>query len=71
MEVIYLLIPLSLLFISVAIYVLFWAIKSEQFDDMQGPAHRILMDDQRQRRHDARERDTQSAPAAKKDTPHD
>lgn len=52
MEVIYLLVPLSLVFISIAIYVFFWAIKSEQFDDMEGPAHRILMDDQSQRRRD-------------------
>lgn len=52
MEVIYLLVPLSLAFISIAIYVFFWAIKSEQFDDMEGPAHRILMDDQSQRRRD-------------------
>ncbi|MBQ0715280.1 cbb3-type cytochrome oxidase assembly protein CcoS [Paraperlucidibaca wandonensis] len=52
MEVIYLLVPLSLAFISIGIYVFFWAIKSEQFDDMEGPAHRILMDDQSQRRRD-------------------
>ena len=52
MEVIYLLVPLSLIFVSIAIYVFFWAIKSEQFDDMEGPAHRILMDDQSQRRRD-------------------
>ncbi len=52
MEVIYLLVPLSLVFISIAVYVFFWAIKSEQFDDMEGPAHRILMDDQSQRRRD-------------------
>ena len=36
MEVIYLLVPLSLAFISIGIYVFFWAIKSEQFDDMEG-----------------------------------
>jgi cbb3-type cytochrome oxidase maturation protein len=24
---------------------IFWAIKSSQFDDMEGPAQRILMDD--------------------------
>jgi cbb3-type cytochrome oxidase maturation protein len=23
----------------------FWAVKSDQFDDLEGPAHRILMDD--------------------------
>ncbi len=45
MEIIYLLIPLSLVLIGVIIWALFWAIRSGQFDDMEGPAHRILMDD--------------------------
>jgi cbb3-type cytochrome oxidase maturation protein len=26
--------------------VFWWALKSGQFDDMEGPAHRILMDDE-------------------------
>jgi len=25
---------------------LFWAIKSGQFDDMEGPAHQIIMDEE-------------------------
>ena len=29
----------------VAVAGLVWAIRSGQFDDMEGPAHRILMDD--------------------------
>ncbi|MEO6698206.1 MAG: cbb3-type cytochrome oxidase assembly protein CcoS [Paraperlucidibaca sp.] len=62
MEVIYLLIPLSLAFITVAIYVIYLAIKSDQFDDMEGPAHRILMDDRSQRRHDLAARDALSRP---------
>jgi len=45
MEVIYLLIPLSLVLIGVIIWVFFWAVRSGQFDDLEGPAHRILMDD--------------------------
>jgi len=45
MEIIYLLIPLSLVLIGAIIWALFWAIRSGQFDDMEGPAHRILMDD--------------------------
>lgn len=50
METIYLLIPLSLLFLAAGIGVFFWAVKHQQFDDMEGPAHRILMDDRDQRR---------------------
>ncbi len=45
MEIIYLLIPLSLVLIAAIVWALFWAIRSGQFDDMEGPAHRILMDD--------------------------
>ncbi len=50
MEVIYLLIPLSLLFLGAGIWIFFWAVKHRQFDDMEGPAHRILMDDKEARR---------------------
>lgn len=50
MEIIYLLIPLSLLFLVAGIVIFFWAVKSRQFDDMEGPAHRILMDDRELRR---------------------
>lgn len=45
MSILYLLIPLSLLLLSLAVAVFFWAVKSGQFDDLEGPAHRILFDD--------------------------
>ncbi len=45
MEVIYLLIPIALVLVAVIIGVFFWAVKSGQFDDLEGPAHRILMDE--------------------------
>ncbi|NNG13109.1 MAG: cbb3-type cytochrome oxidase assembly protein CcoS [Halobacteria archaeon] len=45
MEIIYLLIPLSLLLVGLMVWVFFWAVRSGQFDDLEGPAHRILMDD--------------------------
>jgi len=45
MEILYLLIPLGLLVFGVAIWGFLWAVKTGQFDDMEGPAHRILMDD--------------------------
>ena len=45
MEIIYLLVPLAVL-IAIAIVVVFlWAVKSGQFEDLEGPAHRILMDE--------------------------
>jgi cbb3-type cytochrome oxidase maturation protein len=45
MEILYLLIPVALIFVALAIGAFIWAGKSGQFDDLEGPAHRILMDD--------------------------
>ncbi len=45
MEIIYLLIPLSLLLVGLIVWIFIWAINSGQFDDLEGPAHQILMDD--------------------------
>lgn len=46
MDVIYGLIPSMILIGIVLVIVLFWAIKSGQFDDFEGEAHRILMDEE-------------------------
>jgi len=45
MDILYLLIPLSLIIVTAAVFIFFWAVKSGQFDDLEGPAHRILDDD--------------------------
>lgn len=45
MDILYLLIPISLIFVAVVAWVFIWSVKSGQYDDMEGPAHRILMDD--------------------------
>lgn len=45
MEIIFLLIPLSLVLVGGIVCAFFWAVRSGQFDDLEGPAHRILMDD--------------------------
>ncbi|MEJ2612947.1 MAG: cbb3-type cytochrome oxidase assembly protein CcoS [Candidatus Thiodiazotropha sp.] len=45
MDVIYGLIPGMILLGLVAVAGLFWAARSGQFDDLEGEAHRILMDD--------------------------
>lgn len=44
MEILYLLIPVTMLVVALIVWVLFWSIKSGQFDDLEGPAHQILMD---------------------------
>jgi len=45
MSVIYGLIPGMILLGLVSVLVFFWAVKNGQYDDMEGPAHRILDDD--------------------------
>ena len=47
MSILYLIIPLSILLVMVIIWIFLWAVRSGQFDDLEGPAHRILMDDDR------------------------
>lgn len=44
MEIIYLLIPLSIVLVGLIIAGFLWAVNSGQFDDLQGPAYRILQD---------------------------
>jgi cbb3-type cytochrome oxidase maturation protein len=46
MEVIYGLIPGMIVLGLVAVGVFFWAAKSGQFDDLEGEASRILMDEE-------------------------
>ncbi len=45
MEIVFLLILISLGFVALLAVILFWAIRSGQFDDMEGHGHQILMDD--------------------------
>lgn len=45
MEVIYLLIPGMIFLGLIMVGVLVWAVKSGQYDDLEGDAQRILMDD--------------------------
>lgn len=44
MEILYILIPIAILLVIAMIVGFLWAVKSGQFDDLEGPAHRILMD---------------------------
>lgn len=45
MTILYLLIPLAVILMGIAIGIFVWSIRSGQYDDLEGPAHRILMDD--------------------------
>jgi len=46
MDIILTLIPAALVFSIVALIVFRWSVNSDQYDDMEGEAHRILMDDE-------------------------
>ncbi|MGI9304267.1 MAG: cbb3-type cytochrome oxidase assembly protein CcoS [Gammaproteobacteria bacterium] len=47
MEILYLLVPLAAVLAMVIAAGFLWAIATGQFDDLEGPAHQILMDDDR------------------------
>ena len=45
MEILYLLIPLSVVLVFLIGIGFWWSLKSGQFEDLEGPAYRILHDD--------------------------
>jgi cbb3-type cytochrome oxidase maturation protein len=59
MESLYLLIPISLAVVALIVFILYWSVRNGQFEDLEGPAHAILMDDDIPR----------SSPSAKQNTP--
>jgi len=60
MDALYLLIPIALGVMIVVVVAFIYTVKSGQYDDLEGPAHRILMDDD-----DPRIPGNQAASAAK------
>lgn len=45
MESVYLLIPVSVILVFGIAVAFWWSVRSGQFDDLEGPGFRILMDD--------------------------
>ena len=45
MTILYLLIPLGLILVAIAVWAFFWAVSSGQFDDLSSPAWSVVMDD--------------------------
>jgi len=45
MDSLYLLLPLSVVLVFLIGAVFWWAVHSGQFEDLEGPAHRILMEE--------------------------
>lgn len=49
MEILFILIPVSLILLGVALWGFFWAVRSGQFDDLDSPAYRVLMEEDKSR----------------------
>ena len=45
METLFILIPLGLLLLALALWAFFWAVNKNQFDDLESPAQDIIFDD--------------------------
>lgn len=45
MTALYMLIPVAVVIVGLVIWLLFWAVNNGQYDDLDGPAHSILFDD--------------------------
>ena len=46
MSVMYIVLPLAILFAGAAVWAFIWAVRSGQYDDTQTPAIRMLHDDE-------------------------
>lgn len=45
MTVLYILVPIAILLVIIAIWVFNWAVNNGQYDDLDSPAHSILFDE--------------------------
>jgi len=45
MTILYVLIPLGLIVLGAAVWAFFWAVGNGQFDDLDTPAMRVVLDD--------------------------
>jgi cbb3-type cytochrome oxidase maturation protein len=45
MSMLFALIPLAIVLLGIAVWAFFWAVRSGQFEDLDTPAVRILLDD--------------------------
>lgn len=50
MEILYLLIPLSVILVFVIGVAFWWSLRNGQYDDLEGPGYRVLMDDDQARK---------------------
>lgn len=57
MTILFVLVPLGLGLLGLAVWAFVWAVNHEQFEDLDGAAHRILFDDDLSTRQDTPRRE--------------
>ena len=45
MTILYIIVPIAIILVSFFVLFFLWAVKEEQFDDLETPAHKMLIDD--------------------------
>lgn len=67
MAALYVMIPIAVIVVGLAVWLFFWAVDNGQYDDLDSPAHSILFDDEdpahRAAQQDSRDRDDPERPA--------
>lgn len=69
MQIIYLLIPLSIMFCIVAVWAIRYAIRTNQFDDLDNAAQKIILEDKQLRREQLLQTTKPTSKLTKQDNP--
>lgn len=60
MSIIFILIPIAILLTAIGIYIFFWAVKTDQFNDLEKQGMSILFDDDVKKAKSSNESNTQN-----------
>ena len=71
MTILYILVPVAIVLVIVAICVFNWAVNNGQYDDLDSPAHSILFDEEDPAHLAARKKTDQGDTSAKSDEQHE
>jgi len=66
-KIVFVLVPLMLILVAFGLVLFSWAVKNGQYDDMDGPAHRILYDDDKDMIPDEARTDKQQTASSESD----
>ena len=71
MAALYVMIPAAMILVALAIWMFFWAVDNDQYDDLDSPAHSILFDDEDPMHKAAGMRNTTDQQTTSDERPHD